>query len=198
MLLGPVIRRTYLEKFVPVTSVPAPCLLVGVVEKAEGDLIASKGYQVVKADLNPRQSDVVAMDLTQPGDDHIGRYAVVVAFDVLEHIPDDRAAVAGIARLLEPGGQAFIHVPGGDINAPLDENDRKHGHVRHGYTEKQIKEVVFSQPFADIRYLKTFNPIELEAYYLALEGKVQEGIERLKDSPFDGAAGKCHMFIAVK
>lgn len=35
----------------------------------------------------------------------------VTALDVLEHVPDDRAVVAGFARLLKPGGVAVVTVP---------------------------------------------------------------------------------------
>ncbi len=35
----------------------------------------------------------------------------VTALDVLEHTPDDRAVVAGFARLVKPGGVALVTVP---------------------------------------------------------------------------------------
>ena len=38
-------------------------------------------------------------------------YDMVTAFDVVEHIPDDRAAIEGIARLLKPGGRLVVTVP---------------------------------------------------------------------------------------
>ncbi len=37
----------------------------------------------------------------------------LTALDVLEHIPDDAAAVRGFARLLRPGGLAVVTVPAG-------------------------------------------------------------------------------------
>ena len=40
-----------------------------------------------------------------------GSYDVVYASHVLEHIPDDRAAIAEIRRLLAPGGFAVLPVP---------------------------------------------------------------------------------------
>ncbi len=39
------------------------------------------------------------------------QYDVVAAFDVVEHIPDDKAAIDGIARLLKPGGKLVVTVP---------------------------------------------------------------------------------------
>jgi SAM-dependent methyltransferase len=38
-------------------------------------------------------------------------YDVVAAFDVIEHIPDDSAALEGIARRLKPGGKLVMTVP---------------------------------------------------------------------------------------
>jgi SAM-dependent methyltransferase len=40
-----------------------------------------------------------------------GRFDVVAAFDVLEHIEDDRAALAEWARVVRPGGLVLITVP---------------------------------------------------------------------------------------
>ena len=38
-------------------------------------------------------------------------YDVVAALDVIEHIPDDKAALEGIARVLKPGGKLVMTVP---------------------------------------------------------------------------------------
>ena len=198
VLLGPEIRRTYMDKVVPPTPPGATCLLVGVVEEAEPRLLAGKGYQVTKADLQPKNPEIVPMDLTQPTEEHHGRYDIVVCFDVLEHIEDDQAALGGIQAVLKPGGTAYVHVPGGDANAPLDENDKKHGHARHGYNEAQAKEMIHSQSWANVEYLKTFGPAELDAYMLALDGYVTLGRKKLKRCTFDGKQGKAHLFVLKK
>ena len=39
------------------------------------------------------------------------RYDLIAALDVIEHIPDDRAALEGIARVLKPGGKLVMTVP---------------------------------------------------------------------------------------
>ncbi len=39
------------------------------------------------------------------------RYDAVAALDVIEHIPDDKAALKGIARVLKPGGKLVMTVP---------------------------------------------------------------------------------------
>ena len=40
-----------------------------------------------------------------------GTFSAVVALDVLEHIPDDHAAAAEIARVIAPGGMFYLTVP---------------------------------------------------------------------------------------
>ena len=40
-----------------------------------------------------------------------GAFDVVIAAEILEHIPDDAAAMAEIARVLRPGGTAAVTVP---------------------------------------------------------------------------------------
>lgn len=53
---------------------------------------------------------------------------VVVSVNLLEHVPDDRAALAEMARILRPGGHAVIVVPGGPRT--YDYYDRFLGHER--------------------------------------------------------------------
>jgi SAM-dependent methyltransferase len=53
--------------------------------------------------------DIVVQDF--PRQIPEGRFDVVTLFDVLEHLEDDRAALASIHGLLEPGGLLFITVP---------------------------------------------------------------------------------------
>ena len=38
-------------------------------------------------------------------------FDLITAFDVLEHIVDDQAAVGQLIRALEPGGHLLVHVP---------------------------------------------------------------------------------------
>ncbi len=196
LLLGPIVRRTYLDLNAP--DGPGDCLVVGVVDDVEAGLLSARGLRVTKADLYPRKRSTIKLDLTCPPGNMHGTFDVVVVFDVLEHIPDDYAAARGLHALLREGGTALVHVPGGDINAPLNDVDRKHGHARHGYTEDQAKNVVLSLPWKDVRYMKTFNEIEMSAYHLAGGGQVEEAIKLLRTSPFDGTSGQAHLFVLRK
>ncbi|MEP6638641.1 MAG: methyltransferase domain-containing protein [Chloroflexota bacterium] len=78
-----------------------------------------------------------AMDLTDlalPDDDR----DLVIAFHVLEHIPNDRAAMQEIARVLRPTGRAILEVPlGGEstderfMDAPSDVRLQHYGQADH-------------------------------------------------------------------
>jgi len=111
---------------------PSPCLapvLAGVA-----------GGRVVRLDAEPRNRQVdVAASLTRlplPA----GSAEVVLCYHVFEHIPDDRSAMAEVARVLAPGGVAFVQVPwraaptDEDPDADEAERVRRFGqadHVRH-------------------------------------------------------------------
>lgn len=51
-----------------------------------------------------------------------GSFDTLIACDVLEHVPDDRAALREIRRVLSPGGIAILTVPQKDPPATTDED----------------------------------------------------------------------------
>jgi SAM-dependent methyltransferase len=65
-----------------------------------------------------------------------GTFGSALAIAVLEHVPDDRAALTELARLLEPGGRAWVTVPHALRHAwrilrpPNRRHDRTLGHLR--------------------------------------------------------------------
>jgi SAM-dependent methyltransferase len=62
--------------------------------------IAQPGYPLLQFDLTRCPLPDACVD-------------AVVALNVLEHIEDDRAALAQVARILKPGGLAYLEVPAG-------------------------------------------------------------------------------------
>jgi SAM-dependent methyltransferase len=67
------------------------------------------------------------------------RFDVVGAFDVLEHIREDEAALAEMARLVRPGGGILLTVP---QHAGLwSRSDERAGHLRR-YTRRGLRDKV--------------------------------------------------------
>ncbi len=70
-----------------------------------------------------------------------GSADLVTAFDVLEHLADDAAAVAELGRVLRPGGSAVVSVP---AYAWLwSGHDVVHGHRRR-YTRRRLAELLLT------------------------------------------------------
>lgn len=87
---------------------------------------------------------------------HVGRFAdleadafdLITAFDVLEHIAEDEAAVGELTRALTPSGHLLVHVPrdrwltrSGTVHAVADEDAWRInvGHVRQGYSPESMR-----------------------------------------------------------
>jgi SAM-dependent methyltransferase len=90
---------------------------------AEGaEVAAERGLAVVRA-------DATALPVAA------GSFDLVVAFDVLEHIEDHKAAVAGVFEALRPGGHFLVAVP---VDPKLwSEHDVAVHHVRR-YTRSEL------------------------------------------------------------
>jgi SAM-dependent methyltransferase len=69
----------------------------------------------------------------------------VVVVDMLEHVADDRAFVAELARVVKPGGRLVVNTPHLKDTAlrrlrhRLGQTDERHGHVRPGYTVSTLR-----------------------------------------------------------
>ncbi len=90
---------------------------------AEGaDVAAGRGLPVVRADAVALPFAADSLDL-------------VVAFDVLEHLPDDIGAAREVGRVLRPGGRLLVAVPADE--RLWSAHDDAVGHVRR-YTREQL------------------------------------------------------------
>ena len=75
-------------------------------------------------------------------------YDLVCAFEVLEHIEDDQAALHDWAKLIAPGGSLVISVPAGPER--YGEWDRAVGHYRR-YSPGRLESVLSQAGFTGIR-----------------------------------------------
>lgn len=87
-----------------------------------------RGLRVMRADARRLPVPDAALDL-------------VVAFDVLEHIEDDKAAAGEIRRTLRPGGTALVAVPADP--RLWSAHDDAVGHVRR-YTRETLRSLLES------------------------------------------------------
>jgi SAM-dependent methyltransferase len=72
-------------------------------------LRSSPGIRYLSVDLDPSRA-MQAADLTGLGFPD-GSFDVVICSHVLEHVPDDRAAMRELHRVLRPGGTAYLQHP---------------------------------------------------------------------------------------
>jgi len=79
-------------------------------------------------------------ELSEVPDRH---YHLIGAFDVIEHIQDDRAALASIARKLRPGGKFILTVPAHQWM--WSAHDVVNHHKRR-YSKRGLKELIDSSP----------------------------------------------------
>lgn len=70
-----------------------------------------------------------------------GRFDLVLATDVLEHVEDDRAALAELLRITSPGGALLITVPA--YMWLWSQHDESHHHFRR-YTEEKLLDPVLA------------------------------------------------------
>ncbi len=74
--------------------------------------------------------------VTEPAPEWAASFDVVAAFDVLEHIADDRAAIAQWVRWLRPGGRLLLSVPA--HSRRWNAGDEWAGHYRR-YERDQLR-----------------------------------------------------------
>jgi 2-polyprenyl-3-methyl-5-hydroxy-6-metoxy-1,4-benzoquinol methylase len=76
------------------------------------------------------------------------RFDLITALDVIEHIEEDRTAVAAMAAMLRPGGLLVATVPA--FNLLWDHHDVLNSHFRR-YTRQQLRAVIASSGLEPVR-----------------------------------------------
>lgn len=112
----------------------------------------------------------------QPFDEHFRpgkRYGLVLMLDVLEHLPDDRAAMGHVASLLAPGGLLVLTVPA--FQALWTGHDELNAHFRR-YTAKEVARLASDAGLSVLHRGYFFNS-------LALPKLAAATLERLRPRP---------------
>ncbi len=116
------------------------------------------------------------------------KFGVIIAADIIEHIENDREAIAKIKNLLEPGGICIIHVPA--FQFLYSYWDKRMGHYRR-YSLPAIKNLLTSAGF-DIE-LATYR-LEFFMPLVALFRKITKPSEK---SDFDQISFMNGIFLTI-
>jgi SAM-dependent methyltransferase len=108
---------------------------------------------------------------TEPGSAHgsespPNKHSSAIAFNVLEHIPRDVAALRAMAALVEPGGAVALVVPA--FPSAMSRFDRAIGHQRR-YTRRSLG-VALANAGLVVEQLRYINPVGLISWYVAVKG----------------------------
>lgn len=93
-------------------------------------------------------------------------YSTIVAYNVLEHIPDDVSALKAFAGLLRPGGRAVLVVPA--FPSAMSRFDLAIGHQRR-YRRASLRRVAEAAGL-NVEVLRHVNSIGLFGWYVVVKG----------------------------
>jgi SAM-dependent methyltransferase len=94
-----------------------------------------------------------------------GEHSALVAFNVLEHVPDHVAALRSAGGLVRPGGPVVILVPA--FPSVMSDFDRRIGHVRR-YRRRSLVEA-YEQAGLTVDDVHHVNAIGLPAWWLMMK-----------------------------
>ncbi|MEM9135220.1 MAG: class I SAM-dependent methyltransferase [Actinomycetota bacterium] len=114
----------------------------------------ARGFKMTAYDLGEHSRDVLRRrfgpDVTVIDDpEHLGgaRFDYLFAFEVLEHIADDRGALLGWLQHLRPGGRVLFSVPA--HQRKYSDADRAVGHVRR-YERGELEALLTGAGLIDV------------------------------------------------
>lgn len=106
-------------------------------------------------------------------------FDLVVVADMIEHVENEIAFVAELARVLKPGGRLIVNTPHARATVlrrarlALGQTDEKHGHVRPGYTRKSLTSLL--DPSFKVCETSTYT----KAFSETVDAVMQWGLQRL-------------------
>ena len=121
--------------------------------------------EVLRREFGPRDG-VEVLDEALPDPPSLADESESIDFilcqNVLEHIEDDAAALATMARVLKPGGQLFLLVPANPrLYGPLD---RAYEHFRR-YTKPRVRERILGAGL-ELDELYSFNALGIPGWWV--------------------------------
>jgi len=93
------------------------------------------------------------------------KHTAAIAFNVLEHIPDDVAALRAMGELVESGGTVVLVVPA--FPSAMSRFDRAIGHQRR-YTRRSLG-LALANAGLVVEQLRYLNPVGLIGWYVAVK-----------------------------
>lgn len=149
-----VARRDIIDAFIARTAAlpeEAAILELGAGTGHNLDMLARHG-RVTGAELDEAARDVCydqsgrrLVDARLPGLEGLNeQYDMVALLDVLEHVEEDSAALAGIRRVLKPGGKLLLTVPA--YQWLWSQHDTAHHHFRR-YTRARLIKLAAKQGY---------------------------------------------------
>ena len=126
----------------------------GVWTSADG---GGKAVESIRRLVGERVVEVEGCRLPLPD----GQFDRVVVIDYLEHVMEDKLFIAECHRVLKPDGVLIVNTPHikrsvlFGLRRLLGLSDARHGHVRPGYTEQQLFEVL--KDGFDVEEVRTYS-----------------------------------------
>jgi len=157
-------------------------------------LFRAKGGSWESADLTAHATRAIGRTLGEPvkeiEDARLpypdGSFDLIVVADMLEHVADDRALLAEIARCLRIGGRAVLNVPRlkplgllHPLRRAIGLTDAWHGHLHSGYDARALRHLLPPT----LRLLGTHEYVRFFSYALdtslnAKSGRARSGLMR--------------------
>jgi SAM-dependent methyltransferase len=187
-------RRSVLKqkKLAEITALLGPtdglrCLDLGSDNGVISLLLRRGGGRWASADLAPEAvssiRDLVETDVHLVSGDRLpfadAEFDRVVVVDMLEHVPDDRAFAAELARVTRPGGRLVVNTPFRRetplrrLRHAIGQTDAKHGHLRPGYDAGELRALL--SPAFDVTAWHSYSRFFSEL----VDTGIQWGVERL-------------------
>jgi GT2 family glycosyltransferase len=134
---------------------------------------------------NPRIEFVRADATDLPFGDE--SFDAVTMFDVLEHIPDDQAAVSEALRVLKPGGFVLVSSPNERwrfpyyrLLRPLCPTDQEMieewGHARRGYSLAELQRLFGSPPVATATFITPVTAVSHDLGFARLPQRLRRAV----------------------